>query len=78
MRKSQPDTYFGWSETFRNPFLIYTAEYGQRVFLWYENSRSVAEKLSLARHFGITGASVWRLGIIPNTHNWDVWENFAR
>lgn len=77
MRMSQPDTYFGWSETFRNPFIIYTTDAGERVFLWYENSQSVYEKLMLARLFEITGASVWRMGIIPNEPTWNVWENFV-
>ena len=78
MRMAQPDTVFGWSEAYLNPYIIYTTESGERVFLWYQNSRSVAEKLQLARSFGITGVSVWRMGIIPNTPEWNVWENFAR
>jgi len=77
-RRGQPDTYFGWSDTFRNPFMIYTTEEAERVFLWYENARSVAEKLQLARLFGITGASVWRIGIVPNAPGWDVWSEFRR
>ena len=78
MRMNQPDTYFGWSETYRNPYIIYTTENNERVFLWYQDSRSVSEKLQLARLFGVTGASVWRLGIIPNEYEWDVWPNFTR
>ena len=77
-RMAQPDTYFGWSETHKNPYIIYTTEKDEYVFLWYEDSRSVAEKIKLARSFGVTGASVWRLGIIPNNNEWDVWGNFAR
>ena len=77
-RMVQPDTFFGWCETYLNPYIIYTTENGARVFLWYQDSRSVAAKLQLAREFGITGASVWRMGIIPNTPEWDVWENFTR
>ena len=55
----------GWSETYRNPYLRYTTESGQRIFLWYEDQRSVVEKVALAKLFGITGVSVWRLGTIP-------------
>jgi len=77
-RKAQPDTVFGWSDTYRNPYIIYTTETGERVFLWYQSSQSVAEKLQLAMQFGITGVSVWRMGIIPNTPEWDVWDNFRR
>ena len=67
-RMSQPDTIFGWSESYRNPYIIYKTENGERIFLWYENSRSVEEKLALARFFGVTGASIWRIGIIPSIH----------
>ena len=56
----------GWSETYRNPYLRYTTESGQRIFLWYEDQRSVAEKVVLAKFFGVTGVSVWRLGTIPH------------
>ncbi len=38
------------------------------------------EKLSLARMFGVTGVSVWRLGTIPyfpEIENYDVWQVFA-
>lgn len=77
-RKRQTDTRHGWSETFRNPYMVYTTEDGERVFLWFENDRSVEEKLNLARLFGITGASVWRIGIVPNEFDWDVWGAFTR
>lgn len=56
----------GWSDTYRNPYLRYTTEEGQHIFLWYEDERSVAEKVALAKLFGITSVSVWRLGTIPH------------
>ena len=61
-----------YSETYRNPYFIYEADDGDRLFLWYEDSRSVSEKLALARFFGVTGASVWRLGNIPASGSYDV------
>lgn len=61
-----------YSQTYRNPYLIYEADDGDRLFLWYEDSRSVAEKLALARFFGVTGVSVWRLGNLPATNAYDV------
>ncbi len=75
-RMKQPDTINGWSEIYRNPHIVYTTENGEKIFLWYENSRSVDEKLKLARLFGVNGASVWRLGIIPNSSQWNVWADF--
>jgi spore germination protein YaaH len=74
----QSDTVFGWSDVYRNPYIIYSTENGDRIFLWYEDSRSVAEKLDLARLFGVAGASVWRLGIIPNYKEWDVTGCFSK
>ena len=56
----------GWSETYRNPYLRYTTESGQRIFLWYEDQRSVVKKVALAKLFGVTSVSVWRLGTIPH------------
>jgi len=78
MRMVQPDTVFGWSDTYLNPYIIYTTENGERVFLWYQDSRSVAAKIQVAKSFGITGVSIWRMGIIPNEPEWDVWDNFKR
>jgi spore germination protein YaaH len=73
-RLMQEDTIKGWSEVFRNPYMTYSTEEGRRFFLWYEDARSVSEKINLARLFGINGVSLWRIGIIPDfTGEYDVW-----
>jgi len=75
-RIGQPDTVYTWDEASRNPCIEYTTEDGGHYRLWYENARSVADKLQLARMFGVTGVSVWRLGAIPDfsdVENYDVW-----
>jgi hypothetical protein len=77
-RLAQPDTTVTYSDLYRNPCMTYTTEDGSRYLLWYENAQSVSDKLTLARMFGITGISVWRLGNIPNVTenpalNYDVW-----
>jgi len=64
-RLRQSGTEMGWSNTYRNPYLRYTTEQGESIFLWYEDSRSSAEKATLAKLFGINGISLWRLGQIP-------------
>jgi chaperone protein DnaJ len=64
-RLKQADTVLGWSEEYQNPWATYNTESGQSYFLWYEDARSAAAKLRLARLFGINGVSVWRLGNIP-------------
>ena len=65
-RLCQSDTVMGWSDTARSPWCTYTTESGQHIFLWYEDARSTAEKLSCARLVGVTSVSVWRLGLIPD------------
>ena len=62
----------GYSEIYQNPYLVYEADDGDRLFLWYEDSRSVEAKLTLARFFGVSGVSVWRLGNIPDQPAYDV------
>lgn len=54
-----------YSETYQAPYITYEAE-GVRNIIWYEDERSVAAKVQLAKMFGIKGLSFWRLGTIPN------------
>ena len=56
----------GYSDTYRNPYITYTTEEGKEIFLWYEDGRSVRDKVQLAKLFGVKGVSLWRLGIIPD------------
>ena len=75
-RLSQPGTVVTYDESARNPYALYTTEEGMRVLLWYEDARSVADKLTLARLMGVTGVSVWRLGNVPTygeLPNYDAW-----
>lgn len=65
-RLTQPGSVIGWSDKYRNPYVTYTTEEGQDIFLWYEDARSVGDKVRLARLMGITGVSLWRIGNIPD------------
>lgn len=56
----------GYSDVYRDPYITYTTEDGKDIFLWYEDERSVSDKLELAKLFGIKGVSFWRLGTMPN------------
>ncbi|MDF2654864.1 MAG: glycoside hydrolase [Bacillota bacterium] len=56
----------GYSELYRNPYITYQTEEGKDYFVWYEDERSVSDKITLARLFGIGGVSLWRIGNIPN------------
>lgn len=79
-RLAQPDTVVTYSEKYRNPCAVYTNEEGERYKVWYEDAQSVADKLQLARLFGVTGVSLWRVGTIPASTGYDVWSavNAAR
>ena len=72
-RLAQPDTQVTYSEKYRNPAAVYTTEDGERYRVWYEDARSVTDKIVLARMFGITGVSLWRVGTIPASQGYDVW-----
>ena len=72
-RLNQPDTVVTYSEKYRNPCAVYTTEDGERYRVWYEDAQSVTDKLQLAKLFGITGASLWRVGTIPTATGYDVW-----
>jgi hypothetical protein len=78
-RLRQGDTLMGWSELARNPYIYYTTESGARYRLWYEDARSVLDKVRLARMFGITGVSLWRLGNVPDYSDdglyYNVWDS---
>lgn len=72
-RLAQPDTEYGWSQLYQQPYAIYTTEDGGRYFLWYQDDESVATAMRAARLLGVTGVSVWRLGNIPDYEQWN-WE----
>ncbi len=72
-RLGQEDTVYTYDEASCNPYIDYTTEDGEHYKLWYEDERSVRDKLHLARMFGINGVSIWRLGTIPAYPNYDVW-----
>lgn len=72
-RLAQSNTTVTYSATARNPYAIYTDEAGLRYKVWYEDARSITDKIVLARMFGINGLSIWRLGNIPTYSNYDIW-----
>ena len=72
-RLAQGDTTVTYSELYRNPCASYTTEDGGHYLVWYEDAQSVTDKIQLAKMFGITGVSLWRLGNIPTYESYDVW-----
>ena len=63
-----------YSDKYKNPYLIYDGDDGKEI-VWYENSRSIADKVKLAEMLGVSGISVWRLGLIPQeSGELDIWD----
>lgn len=75
-RMQQQDSVQSYSDVYRNPYMVYYTEQREKIFLWYENEQSVSDKLMLARLFGITGASIWRIGEIPNFDMYNAFSAF--
>ena len=70
-RLAQSDTVKGYSNTYQQSYAIYTTEDGGRYFLWYQDGQSVQTSLNAAKLLGITGVSIWRLGTIPDSTDWN-------
>ncbi len=69
MLKNEPGSELSikYSERLQNPWLTYyNSSDGTNNIIWYEDSRSINAKITLAKMFGINGISLWRLGNIPD------------
>ena len=80
-RLAQSDTEITYSEKYKNPYAFYTTEDGQQILLWYEDNRSIEDKITLAKMFGINSLSIWRIGAIPEgsaEQYMNVWETIIR
>ena len=55
-----------YSDKYRNPSLTIQDGNTTRV-IWYENTKSLRDKIQLAQMFDVTGVSVWRLGLISDS-----------
>lgn len=70
-RLAQPDTVTGWSDTYQQSYAIYTTEDSGRYFLWYQDDTSIQTELRCAKLLGVSGASLWRLGTLPTSADWN-------
>lgn len=76
-RLAQDDTEIIYSQTYKNPYAFYNTENNQQILLWYEDSRSVKDKIELAKMFGINSISIWRIGAIADGESqqyMDIWK----
>ncbi len=51
-----------WDYDHSAPWVRYTDERGRDHIVWYENARSLATKLDIARRYGVDRVVLWRLG----------------
>lgn len=70
-RLGQAGTQLGWSDAYQMPYATYAAEDGSRYFMWYQDGESVQASSNAAKLLGITGVSLWRLGILPQSNGWN-------
>lgn len=57
----RPEIHVRWDARWRSPWFEYTDGLSQRT-VWYEDSRSLNDKLLLMREYGLRGFAAWRLG----------------
>lgn len=80
VRLAQADTEIIYSEKHKNPYAWYTTETGQQILLWYEDARSILDKITLAKMFDINSVSIWRIGAVPDgspEQYMNVWESIS-
>lgn len=77
-RLGQEEAEVTFHERYQSPFVTYQNEEGRWFKVWFENEESVRAKVALARLFGVSGVSVWRLGSIPNGENYNAWNGLLR
>ena len=51
-----------WNDEFQSPYFAYTDNDGDEHEVWFENARSIAAKINLAKSYPLLGVTFWRLG----------------
>ena len=51
--------------------MLFRSEDGGRYFLWYQDDDSIQAELRCAKALGVTGVSLWRLGTLPTSADWN-------
>lgn len=61
-----------WSDTYQEPYYTYyDKNYGEERQVWFENSATMAQKIDVAKKYGIHGICIWRIGFETPSY-WDV------
>ena len=74
-KKIKQGATYTYSQKYRNPYITYVDADGEHI-VWYEDEKSINDKIKLSKMFGINSISIWRLGIIPENseNNMNVWQ----
>ncbi|KJS21343.1 MAG: hypothetical protein VR72_11405 [Clostridiaceae bacterium BRH_c20a] len=62
-----------WHEQYQVPFAKYTKADGNTKEIWFEDARSLKEKINLVNTYGLKGVAAWRLG----QEDLSIWQNFS-
>lgn len=65
-----------FDETARSPFFSYVKR-GEEHIVWFEDARSIGEKLALARSLSLSGGTYWNL-LRPFAQNWALMSDTVR
>lgn len=60
-----------YDRTAQSPYYTYYDAQGKQHIVWFEDARSIQQKLALVREFGLAGISYWTVGR-PFPANWTV------
>ncbi|MDP5274116.1 glycosyl hydrolase family 18 protein [Chengkuizengella axinellae] len=52
-----------WDDAANSPYLTYTDTNGDEHIVWYEDSKSITDKVDLVDQYGLAGVSVWEVGL---------------
>ena len=52
-----------YSEEDQSPYFYYVDQLGKRHVVWFEDSRSMAEKMQLITEYGLLGIGAWQIGL---------------
>src|SRR3989344_2425776 len=62
-----------WDNNVKSPNLTYQKE-GEKHIVWFDNAKSVLERLKIAKDLGVAGVAFWRLG----DEDQKIWEGLRK
>jgi spore germination protein YaaH len=53
---------YHWNKKSLSPYITYTDKNKEKHIIWYENKKSIVNKINLVKKYHIGGVAIWRLG----------------